>query len=147
MSKHKLEYIWLDGYKPTQSPRGKTMMLKISAVSLKMLSNGLLTDLLLSKLRAVRPTACCNQFMSFRTPTVSAEMDGWSCVKFLIPMEHPMNLMAVLLSTMMMTSGGFEQEHTLIDLETDLPLGFPKGGYQGLGALLHCACNTKGPSL
>ena len=26
MSKHKLEYIWLDGYKPTQSLRGKTMI-------------------------------------------------------------------------------------------------------------------------
>ena len=24
MSKHKLEYIWLDGYKPTQSLRSKT---------------------------------------------------------------------------------------------------------------------------
>ena len=24
---------------------------------------------------------------------------------------------------------GFEQEYTLIDLETELPLGFPKGGY------------------
>ncbi|HAY78343.1 MAG TPA: glutamine synthetase, partial [Planctomycetaceae bacterium] len=26
MSKTKLEYIWLDGYKPTQSLRGKTMV-------------------------------------------------------------------------------------------------------------------------
>ena len=26
MSKHKLEYIWLDGYKPTQSLRSKTMI-------------------------------------------------------------------------------------------------------------------------
>ena len=26
MSKHKLEYIWLDGYKPTQSLRSKTMV-------------------------------------------------------------------------------------------------------------------------
>ena len=28
MSKHKLEYIWLDGYKPTQSLRGKTMIVE-----------------------------------------------------------------------------------------------------------------------
>ena len=26
MSKHKLEYIWLDGYKPTQSLRSKTLV-------------------------------------------------------------------------------------------------------------------------
>ena len=28
MSKHKLEYIWLDGYKPTQSLRSKTMIVE-----------------------------------------------------------------------------------------------------------------------
>ena len=28
MSKHKLEYIWLDGYKPTQSLRSKTMVVE-----------------------------------------------------------------------------------------------------------------------
>ena len=28
MSKHKLEYIWLDGYKPTQSLRSKTLIVE-----------------------------------------------------------------------------------------------------------------------
>jgi len=63
MSKHKLEYIWLDGYKPTQSLRGKTMILKISAVSLKKLSNGLLTVLPQNKLKVAHLTASCNLSM------------------------------------------------------------------------------------
>ena len=45
---------------------------------------------------------------------------------------------------------GFEQEYTLIDLETELPLGFPKSGYpapQGPYYTSVGARNTKGREL
>ena len=40
MSKHKLEYIWLDGYKPTQSLRGKTMIVEDFSANSRTPSSG-----------------------------------------------------------------------------------------------------------
>jgi hypothetical protein len=53
----KLEYIWLDGYKPTQSLRSKTKIEKESAAILKTCQTGLLTAHPLSRHLEDRQTA------------------------------------------------------------------------------------------
>ena len=67
MSKHKLEYIWLDGYKPTQSLRGKTMIVEDFSGKLEDAKQWSFDGSSTEQAEVVRPTACFNQFMSFRT--------------------------------------------------------------------------------
>ena len=57
MSKSKLEYIWLDGYKPTQNMRSKTKVLENFSGNLKTVLYGLLMAPLLSKPKVDRLTA------------------------------------------------------------------------------------------
>ena len=54
----KLEYVWLDGYKPTQSLRSKTKLKKILTESWQIAQCGVLTVLQLNKLPADHPTVC-----------------------------------------------------------------------------------------
>ena len=53
MSTAKLEYIWLDGYVPTQNMRSKTKILKDFDGKLKAAPYGHLTVVLLNKLKEV----------------------------------------------------------------------------------------------
>ena len=72
-TKAKLEYIWLDGYQPTQSLRSKTKIVKNFSGKL----DGL-PDLGLRRLvdragtRADRPTVCSSPSPSIPTRTASA---------------------------------------------------------------------------
>ena len=59
--KSKLEYIWLDGYKPTQSLRSKTLVSQILVVSSKIARCGHLTVALPNRPTAVILTAYSNR--------------------------------------------------------------------------------------
>ncbi|MAO36686.1 MAG: glutamine synthetase [Zunongwangia sp.] len=129
MSKSKLEYIWLDGSKPTQKLRGKTKIVTDFS--------GKLED--------------CEVWSFDGSSTGQAEGNSSDCLLkpvFICPDPQRKNgyhVMCEVLnadSTPHETNGratiddedddfwfGFEQEYFLIDNETGKPLGFPANGY------------------
>lgn len=129
MSKSKLEYIWLDGSKPTQKLRSKTKI--VSDFS------GKLKD--------------CEIWSFDGSSTGQAEGNSSDCLLkpvFVCPDPQRKNGYLVMCevlnadSTAHPTNGratiddedddfwfGFEQEYFLIDSETNKPLGFPANGF------------------
>lgn len=128
--KSKLEYIWLDGSQPTQGLRSKTMMSKDGfSGKLEELKNwsfdgsstqqaeGGKSDCLL------KPIFVCPDPDRVNAYLVMCEVlnaDGTA---------HSTNHRATIESEDDDFWFGYEQEYFLYDLETRLPLGFPKGGY------------------
>ena len=129
MSKSKLEYIWLDGSKPTQQLRGKTKIVTDFS--------GKLED--------------CEIWSFDGSSTGQAEGNSSDCLLkpvFICPDPQRKNGYLVMCevlnadSTPHETNGratiddedddfwfGFEQEYFLIDNETGKPLGFPVNGF------------------
>ncbi|MEQ8580642.1 MAG: glutamine synthetase beta-grasp domain-containing protein [Marinoscillum sp.] len=138
MAKSKLEYIWLDGYKPTQSLRSKT----------KVVSNfsGKLEDL--------------DDWSFDGSSTEQAEGGSSDCILrpvFVCP--DPVHENGYLVMTEVMNADGtahesngratiddedddfwfgFEQEYFIWDPATDKPLGFPANGYPAPQGPYYC---------
>lgn len=142
--KAKLEYIWLDGYKPTQSLRSKTMIRSNFDGSLESCpmwsfdgssteqAAGNASDCLLKPV-AVFPDPQRNNGFLVMTEVLNA--DGT---------PHVSNGRA--------TIGdeddddfwfGFEQEYFLWDTSTQLPPGFPPGGYPPPQGPYYCSVGAK----
>jgi glutamine synthetase len=139
----KLEYIWLDGYKPTQSLRSKT---KIEGDF-----SGKLED--------------CPNWSFDGSSTEQAPGGSSDCVLkpvFICP--DPQRRDAYLVMCEVLDSKGnphesngrahiddddndfwfgFEQEYFLWDPETNKPLGFPAGGYPGPQGPYYCSVGAK----
>jgi glutamine synthetase len=141
--KSKLEYVWLDGSFPTQGLRSKTMVRKDFDGKLE----------------------SCPMWMFDGSSTGQAEGGASDCLLkpvFIIPDPDKANaylVMAEVLNadgTPHETNGratiedddedfwfGFEQEYFLWDPETDLPPGFPPGGYPAPQGPYYCSVGTK----
>ena len=139
----KLEYIWLDGYKPTQSLRSKT---KIEGDF-----SGKLED--------------CPNWSFDGSSTEQAPGGSSDCILkpvFICP--DPQRRDAYLVMCEVLDSKGephesngrahiedddndfwfgFEQEYFLWDPETNKPLGFPAGGYPGPQGPYYCSVGAK----
>ncbi|MBC9795188.1 glutamine synthetase beta-grasp domain-containing protein [Sinomicrobium weinanense] len=139
MSRAKLEYIWLDGYVPTQSLRSKT----------KIVSNfsGKLED--------------CEIWSFDGSSTQQAEGNSSDCLLkpvFICPDPQRKNAYLVMCevlnadSTPHVSNGratiddddndfwfGFEQEYFLWNPETNKPLGFPANGYPAPQGQYYCS--------
>jgi len=131
MGKVKLEYIWLDGYKPTQSLRSKTKIIddkkfKGKAADAPMWAfdgssteqaKGNSSDCLL------KPVNC------FPDPTRS---NGYLIMCEVLNADgtpHASNGRATIVDDDDDFWFGFEQEYVLWDIEHHTPLGFPASGY------------------
>jgi glutamine synthetase len=129
MAKAKLEYIWLDGYKPTQSLRSKTKIEDNFSGKLEDCSNwsfdgssteqapGGSSDCLL------KPVFICPDPQRKNGYLVMCEVlnaDGT---------PHATNGRATIEDDDNDFWFGFEQEYFLYDTTTNMPLGFPAGGY------------------
>ena len=151
MSKHKLEYIWLDGYEPTQSLRGKTMIVEDFSGKLEDAkqwsfdgssteqASGDDSDCLLQPVHVITDPGRGGDSWLVMCEVLNA--DGT---------PHESNGRATIEEDDDDFWFGFEQEYTLIDLETNLPLGFPVDGYPGPQGPYYTsvgARNTKGRSL
>jgi glutamine synthetase len=138
MAKTKLEYIWLDGYTPTQSLRSKTKI--VSKFSGKLAdcpiwsfdgsstqqAPGGSSDLLL------KPVAL------FPDPD---RKDGWLVMTEVLNPDgtpHPSNGRATIDDEDSDFWFGFEQEYFLWDNETNKPLGFPENGYPAPQGPYYC---------
>ena len=142
--KAKLEYIWLDGYKPTQSLRGKTIVREKFSGKLedcKMWSfdgssteqaEGGSSDCLL------KPVFCCEDPGRLGTGyIVMCEVlnpDGT---------PHESNGRATIAEDDDDFWFGFEQEYTLWDPDTQRPLGFPQGGYPAPQGQYYCSVGAQ----
>ncbi|MGC4039183.1 MAG: glutamine synthetase beta-grasp domain-containing protein [Chitinophagaceae bacterium] len=139
MSISKLEYIWLDGYKPTQSLRSKTKIEKDFS--------GKLED--------------CPMWSFDGSSTEQAPGGSSDCLLkpvFIVPDPQRKNgylVMTEVLNadgTAHVSNGratiedddndfwfGFEQEYFLWDTKTNKPLGFPAGGFPGPQGPYYCS--------
>tara|TARA_B100000886_G_scaffold112262_1_gene75434 strand:+ start:1337 stop:2356 length:1020 start_codon:yes stop_codon:yes gene_type:complete len=152
MSKHKLEYIWLDGYKPTQSLRGKTMIVEDFSGKLEDAKqwsfDGSSTE------QATGDSSDCLLQPVYVIPDPDRfGGNGWLVMCEVLNPDgtpHESNGRALINDDDNDFWFGFEQEYTLIDTETNLPLGFPKDGYPGPQGPYYTSVgtqNTKGRDL
>jgi len=144
MSKSKLEYIWLDGYEPTQNMRSKTKVEENFSGKLEdcpiwafdgsstQQAEGGSSDCLLKPVSIFPDPARKNGYL------VMAEVlspDGT---------PHPSNARATIDDKNDEDFWfGFEQEYFIMDVHTQLPLGFPIGGYPGPQGLYYCSVGGK----
>ncbi len=139
MSKSKLEYIWLDGYKPTQSLRSKTKIQenfsgKIEDCTLWSFDGsstgqavGGSSDCLLKPVYIINDPQRINGFL------VMCEVlnaDGT---------PHISNGRATIIDDDNDFWFGFEQEYFLWDPQTNKPLGFPVNGYPAPQGPYYCS--------
>ncbi len=147
MAKAKLEYIWLDGYKPTQSLRSKT----------KIESNfsGKLEDCDMwsfdgsSTEQAPGGSSDCQLKPVYICP--DPERSKLGTPAFLVMCEvldstgapHESNGRALIDDDNNDFWFGFEQEYFLYDNNTNLPLGFPENGYPRPQGPYYCSVGAR----
>ena len=143
MAKSKLEYIWLDGTKPTQVLRSKTKIVKDFGGTLEEC-----------------PVWCFDGSSTNQAPGGSSDC----LLKPVAIFEDPGRSDAFLVMTEVLNPDssvhdsngratiedddddfwfGFEQEYFLWDRETNLPLGFPVGGYPAPQGPYYCSVGAK----
>ena len=141
MAKIKLEYIWLDGYKPTQNLRSKTKveehddfkgtldeigMWSFDGSSTQQAEGGS-SDCLLKPVAIYPDPVRRNAYLIM---TEVLHVDGT---------PHESNARAAIDDDDNDFWFGFEQEYFIMDAKTQLPLGFPIGGYPGPQGLYYCS--------
>ena len=139
----KLEYIWLDGYKPTQSLRSKTRIEKNFNGTLEECpmwsfdgssteqATGDDSDCLLKPV-AIYPDPCRKNGYLVMTEVLNA--DGT---------PHESNGRATIDDDDDDFWFGYEQEYFLWDIRTQLPPGFPERGYPGPQGPYYCSVGAK----
>ena len=143
MSKSKLEYIWLDGYKPTQSVRSKTMVANNFG--------GKLEDCKLwnfdgsSTEQAAGGDSDCllKPVALFPDP---ARVNGWLVMNEVMNADgtpHASNGRATIDDDDADFWFGFEQEYFLWDPDHNRPPGFPPGGFPSPQGPYYCSAGAK----
>jgi len=139
----KLEYIWLDGYKPTQSLRSKTKIEGDFSGKLEDCPNwsfdGSSTE------QAPGGSSDCVLKPVFICPDPQRK-DGYLVMCEVLDSTgapHESNGRALIEDDDNDFWFGFEQEYFLWDPETNKPLGFPAGGYPGPQGPYYCSVGAK----
>lgn len=142
MSKAKLEYIWLDGYKPTQSLRSKTKI--VSDFS------GKLEDCEMWSFDGSSTQQAAGNSSDCLLKPVFICVDPQRKNGYLVMCEvlsangtaHPSNGRATIDDDDNDFWFGFEQEYFLYDPETNKPLGFPANGYPSPQGQYYCSVGS-----
>jgi len=147
MSKLKFEYIWLDGYKPTQSLRSKTKVLD----SKKFKKDPTVKELPMwsfdgsSTLQAPGGASDC-QLRPVYVCADPGRANGYLVMCDVLDSAgepHASNGRATIVDDDKDFWFGFEQEYFLIDTETGQPLGFPAVGYPAPQGPYYCSVGAK----
>ncbi|WKN30764.1 glutamine synthetase beta-grasp domain-containing protein [Porifericola rhodea] len=139
MTKSKLEYIWLDGYQPTQELRSKTKI--VNDFDGKLESCPMWSFDGSSTLQAEGGSSDCLLKPVAIYPDPDRE-NGWLVMTEVLTAEgepHPSNGRAQIDDDDNDFWFGFEQEYFIMDAKTDLPLGFPRGGFPGPQGQYYCS--------
>jgi glutamine synthetase len=133
MSKHKLEYIWLDGYKPTQSLRSKTLIEDDFSGKLEDVKEWAF-DGSSTEQAAGNDSDCLLKPVAVYLDPDRFGGNGWLVMCEVLNADgtpHESNGRATIDNDSDDFWFGLEQEYTLMDTETNLPIGFPANGYPG----------------
>ena len=140
MTKSKLEYIWLDGYQPTQSLRSKTKIVKDFSGKVEdapvWCFDGSSTE------QAPGGSSDCLLKPVFIVPDPARLGDGYLVMCEVLDHEgtpHRTNGRSTIHDDDNDFWFGFEQEYTIWDPETDKPIGFPAEGYPGPQGPYYCS--------
>ena len=139
----KLEYIWLDGYKPTQSLRSKTKIVKSFSGKVEDLDNwsfdGSSTE------QAPGGSSDCILKPVFTVPDPGRKDAHLVMCEVLDSkgQPHESNGRALIQDDDNDFWFGFEQEYFLWDPATNKPLGFPAGGYPGPQGPYYCSVGAQ----
>ncbi len=143
MSKTKLEYIWLDGYKPTQSLRSKTKIVKDFGGTLEECPMWSFDGSSTEQAEGNSSDCLLKPVALFPDP---ARNDGWLVMTEVMSSDgspHVSNGRATIDDDDDDFWFGFEQEYFLWDPETNLPLGFPANGYPRPQGPYYCSVGAK----
>ncbi|BAM03940.1 glutamine synthetase beta-grasp domain-containing protein [Phycisphaera mikurensis] len=135
----KLEYIWLDGYEPIQTLRSKTKIERDFGGKLEDCDVWSFDGS--STLQATGGSSDCLLKPVFLCPDPARE-NGFLVMCEVLSADgsaHPSNGRATINDDDDDFWFGFEQEYTLIDTTTNLPLGFPMNGYPGPQGPYYCS--------
>ncbi len=143
MAATKLEYIWLDGYKPTQSLRSKT--------KIEMDFSGKLEDLPMWSFDGSSTEQAPGGSSDCLLKPVYVVKDPQRKNAFLVMCEvlnadgtpHASNGRALIEDDDNDFWFGFEQEYFLWNPDTNKPLGFPDGGFPGPQGPYYCSVGAK----
>ncbi len=143
--KSKLEYIWLDGYKPTQSLRGKTMVRSDFGGTLEECPNWVFDGSSTEQAPGGASDCILKPVMIVPDPDRS---NGYLVMCEVMNADgtpHESNGRATIDEGDDDTDFwfGFEQEYFLWDPETYLPPGFPPGGYPPPQGPYYCSVGAK----
>ncbi|MBT6450552.1 MAG: glutamine synthetase, partial [Verrucomicrobiales bacterium] len=133
MSKHKLEYIWLDGYKPTQSLRSKTLVRENFSGKLEDTKEWSFDGSSTEQAEGNDSDCLLKPVAVYPDPDRFGG-NGWLVMCEVLNADatpHESNGRATIDNDSEDFWFGLEQEYTLIDTDTNLPIGFPKNGFPG----------------
>jgi glutamine synthetase len=136
--KSKLEYIWLDGYQPTQSLRSKTKIVSDFSGKLKDCPVWAFDG---SSTQQATGGASDLQLKPVALYPDPARKNGWLVMTEVLNADgtpHESNGRAHITGDDSDFWFGFEQEYFLWNPETNLPLGFPEGGFPGPQGPYYC---------
>ncbi len=139
MSKAKLEYIWLDGYKPTQSLRSKTKIINNFSGQLEDCPVWSFDGSSTEQAEGGSSDCLLKPVALFEDP---ARDNGWLVMTEVLSADgspHETNGRALIDDDDNDFWFGFEQEYFLWDPATNKPLGFPAEGYPAPQGPYYCS--------
>ncbi len=140
MTKCKLEYIWLDGYQPTQSLRSKTKIVKDFSGKVEDAPQWSFDGS--STQQAPGGSSDCLLKPVFICPDPARSGDGFLVMCEVLDHEgnpHRTNGRATIQDHDDDFWFGFEQEYTIWNPDTQKPVGFPVEGYPGPQGPYYCS--------
>ncbi|MFK5974303.1 MAG: glutamine synthetase beta-grasp domain-containing protein [Flavobacteriaceae bacterium] len=145
MSKIKLEYIWLDGYAPTANLRSKTKVEEHDDFkgTLAEIGNWSFDGSSTQQAEGGNSDCILKPVAIYPDPT---RINGYLIMNEVVNTDgtpHESNARATIDDDDNDFWFGFEQEYFIMDVHTQLPLGFPIGGYPGPQGMYYCSVGGK----